>query len=94
MKCSRGFVIYFLGIQGKNALQISTNKQDYIKEMLHCVPYFFLLVKNPTDLNFSLIMMGGRCNTELYARLDGNHLRLLYFVITHLCMQCQTAVFS
>lgn len=61
---ARGFVISFLGIQGKNAFQISTNKQDYIKEMLHCVPYFFLLVKNPTDLNFSLVTMGGRYNTE------------------------------
>ena len=94
MKCGRGFVICFLGVQGKHALQISTNKQDYIKEMLHYVPYFSLLEKNPTDLNFSLVMVGGRDNTELYARLDWSHLKLLYFAITRLCMQCQNAVIS
>lgn len=61
--------------------------------MLHCAPYFLLLVKNPTDLNFSLVMVGGRYNTELYARLDGSHLKLLYFVITSVYAVSNCSIF-
>jgi len=58
LKSDVWLVVSFLGAQGKKALHISANEQDCINETLHSTPNFLLLVKNPAELNFSLVMVG------------------------------------